>query len=95
METLKYRVRKDFVPDDVYELAYPVQIFTGRLDKNGKEIFEGDLVEGKKKGPWDGEKYQGKVTWCNKRAGFFLEGVRSRNFGRAILNSICDIEIIG
>jgi uncharacterized phage protein (TIGR01671 family) len=47
---------------------YVVMQFTGRLDKNGKEIFDGDIVE-------DSYGRQWEVFWREKFCGFNLKKV--------------------
>jgi len=54
---------------EVHDAYGNIMQFTGVLDKNGKEIFEGDIVE-----------YNTKITsrrvveWDDERVGFLLKG---------------------
>ena len=60
----------DFAYADRYlnQHKYPVQQFTGLLDKNGKEIYEGDLLEFAYID--DGKKFVGEVQYFEKFGSF-------------------------
>ena len=82
MKTLKFRVYisdqkkftyfslDNFTYADRYlhQDKYPVQQFTGLLDKNGKEIYEGDLLEFAYRD--DGKQFVGEVQYFEKFGSF-------------------------
>ena len=59
------------------EYCYPVsqtlQQFTGLLDKNGKEIYEGDVVNGWRKGSNSDMGYTGVIQWQQEQAGWIIK----------------------
>lgn len=51
----------DYSDRYLYQHQYPVQEFIGMHDINGKEIYEGDIVQYNNRSSWDGVDL--KVSW--------------------------------
>ena len=70
LKKFSYFLLGDFDYSDRYlhQHTYPVQQFTGLLDKNGKEIYEGDLLEFAYRD--EGKQFVGEVQYFEKLGSF-------------------------
>jgi hypothetical protein len=109
MREHKFRVwssiDKNFIPFDIYEypsglaggVSEPME-FTGLKDKNGREIYEGDVLTYREKMHEHGDicSHKGQVVYDSERAAFGIAGLKTAEIWNYFTDGgLSDFEAVG